>query len=77
MMWIFFFPFLFVIPFALFMMMRHGDAGVGCCGMPHSTTMQTPPAPPAGPDPVAIVRQRLAKGEITAAEYEEIRRALG
>ena len=77
MMWIFFFPFLFVIPVALFMMMRHGNAGVGCCAMPHSMPTQTPPAPPAGPDPVAIVRQRLAKGEITAAEYEEIRRALG
>lgn len=77
MMWIFFFPFLFVIPFALLMMMRHGPAGVGCCGMSHSMPMQTPLAPPTGPDPVEIVRKRLAKGEITPAEYEGIRRALG
>jgi hypothetical protein len=77
MMWIFLFPFLFVIPFAMFLMMRSGNHEVGCCGMSHWTPMQTPPAPPAGPDPVEIVRKRLAKGEITPAEYEEIRRALG
>jgi uncharacterized membrane protein len=28
-------------------------------------------------DPVEIVRQRLARGEITPEQYEEIRRALG
>ncbi|HZL05194.1 MAG TPA: SHOCT domain-containing protein [Coriobacteriia bacterium] len=77
MMWLFFFPFLFVVPLVMFLTMRSGDHGVGRCGMSHPTSMQTPPAPPTGPDPVAIVRQRLAKGEITAAEYEEIRRALG
>ncbi len=77
MMWLFWFPFFFVIPLGIFWLIRGGHPGVGCYGMQHSTSMQTPPAPPAGPDPVAIVRQRLAKGEITPAEYEEIRRALG
>jgi len=36
------------------------------------------PSDPAGrPDPLDIVRQRLAAGEITATEFEEIRERLG
>jgi uncharacterized membrane protein len=31
------------------------------------------PAPAAGLDPLEIVRRRLAAGEITVAEFEEIR----
>jgi uncharacterized membrane protein len=31
------------------------------------------PAAPGGPDPLEIARQRLAAGEITLAEFEEIR----
>lgn len=75
MMWFWIFP-LFLLPFAVIMLVRHG-AGVGC-GVHHGYGVY-PAAPqaPAGPDPVEIVRQRLARGEITPAEYEEIRRALG
>lgn len=29
------------------------------------------------PDPAGIARQRLAKGEITSSEYEEIRQLVG
>ncbi len=31
------------------------------------------PAAPGGPDPLEIARRRLAAGEITLAEFEEIR----
>lgn len=31
------------------------------------------PAGPGGPDPLEIARRRLAAGEITLAEFEEIR----
>lgn len=34
------------------------------------------PAGSAGPDPLEIARRRLAAGEITAAEFEEIRSRL-
>lgn len=39
-------------------------------------------APPQGPtprsdDPIAILRRRLARGEITPAEFEAMRRSLG
>lgn len=70
------FPFLFLIPFAMFWMMRPGTGGgMGCCGMSHAGDMQTPSA--GGPEPIEIARLRLARGEITTAEFEEIRRALG
>lgn len=65
--------FLFLIPFAIFWMMRPGT-GMGCCGMDHAGHAQTPVA--GGPDPVEIARQRLARGEITTSQYEEIRRVL-
>jgi uncharacterized membrane protein len=32
---------------------------------------------PAGPDPLQIARLRLARGEITTAEFDEIRRVIG
>ena len=34
------------------------------------------PAAPGGPDPLEIARRRLAAGEITLAEFEEIRNRL-
>lgn len=68
-----FFWFLFLIPFAIFFIARPAEMTGGCC-MPHATQVQ-PPATP-GVDPVEIVRQRLARGEITAEEYDTIRRAL-
>lgn len=68
-------PFLFVIPFAMFWMMRSGNAGGMGCGMGHAGDAHTPVA--GGPDPIEIARQRLARGEITTSQYEEIRRAIG
>jgi uncharacterized membrane protein len=68
-------PFLFLIPLAVFWTMRPGTA-------PHdgdqgrAWNAQTP-ARVAGPDPVEIARRRLALGEITTSEYQEIRRAIG
>lgn len=67
-------PFLLLIPFAILWMVRPGNE-MGCCGMNHSGHAQTPPA--AGPDPIDIARQRLARGEISTSEFDEIRRALG
>ena len=68
-------PFLFLIPLAMFWMMRSGNGGgMGCCGMNHAGNSQTPSA--GGPDPIEIARQRLARGEINSAQFEEIRRAI-
>ncbi len=70
-----FFPFLLLIPFAMMWMMRSGSGGgMGCCGMDHSGNMQPPPV--GGSDPMDIARKRLASGEITTAQFEEIRRAI-
>jgi uncharacterized membrane protein len=72
------FPFLFLIPFAMIWMMRSGNGrGMACCGMDHSGTAQPPSAGSTGPDPMDIARQRLARGEITTAQFDEIRRAIG
>ncbi len=69
-----FFWFLFLIPLVIFLVARpNATIGGGCCGT-HS--MQSGPPSTPGSDPVEIVRQRLARGEITAAEYDAIRRAL-
>jgi uncharacterized membrane protein len=68
-------PFLFLIPFAMMWMMRSGNGGgMGCCGMDHSSNSLPPSA--GGPDPIEIARQRLARGEINSAQFEEIRRAI-
>jgi uncharacterized membrane protein len=67
-------PFLLLIPFAMFWMMRSGT-GMGGCGMDHAGHAQTPSA--SGLDPIEIARQRLAQGEITTSEYEAIRRVIG
>ena len=68
-------PFLFLIPLGMMWMMRSGNGGgMGCCGISHAGPAQTPPA--AGPDPIEIARQRLARGEINSAQFEEIRRAI-
>jgi uncharacterized membrane protein len=68
------FPFLLLIPVAIFWMMRPGE-GMGCCGATHAGHARTPG--PNGPDPMEIARQRFARGEITTAEFEEIRRVIG
>lgn len=79
MMWFFWLPLFFVVPFFVIMLVRHG-AGPGC-GMHYGhgmyPTSVVPPQGPAGNDPVEIVRQRLARGEITPEQYNEIRRVLG
>lgn len=67
-------PFLFLIPFAMFWMMRSGtDMG----GHGASRGPQHPTPPRSGPDPIEIARQRLARGEISTTEYEEIRHVIG
>lgn len=70
-------PFLILIPFAIFWMVRPGTGGngMGCCGGTRTGPAQTPNT--SGPDPVDIAGQRLARGEITTAEFEEIRRIIG
>ncbi|MBI5232626.1 MAG: SHOCT domain-containing protein [Coriobacteriales bacterium] len=64
-------PFLFLIPFAILWLARSGGA-MGCCSAPHAVNPQSP----GGADAVEIARQRLARGEITVAEFEEIRRLI-
>lgn len=67
-------PFLFLIPFAMIWMMRSPNgASMGCSGMDHAAVPQTPPATQ---DPLEIARQRLARGEVTTSEFDQIRRAL-
>ena len=66
-------PFLILIP--LLFWRSRGDAGMtGCCDA-HDARSATPPS--AGPDPIEIARQRLARGEINTAQFDEIRRAIG
>jgi uncharacterized membrane protein len=68
-------PFIFLIPLGMIWMMRSGNgSGTGCCGMSHAGPAQAPPA--TGLDPIQIAGQRLARGEITPSEFDEIRRAL-
>ncbi len=65
-------PFLFLVPLAMLWMMRP-DADMR--GVGHAGRAVTPTA--GGPDPIQIARQRLARGEISTSEYEEIRHAIG
>lgn len=66
-------PFLLLCPLAMFLMMRWGmDHGAHSSNTGHA---QTPVA--GGPDPIEIARQRLARGEITTAQYEDVRRIIG
>lgn len=78
MMGFWFFPFLLLVLLLCvpLMFMRHGLGGG--CGMARMYgPAPTQPTAPVGKDPVDIARERLARGEITPAEYEEIRKALG
>ncbi|MCE5202865.1 MAG: SHOCT domain-containing protein [Coriobacteriales bacterium] len=65
---------LVALPFVLMWALRR-DGTAGCCGMTHEASHTQPPAAP-GPAPLEIARQRLARGEITVEQYEEIKRAL-
>jgi uncharacterized membrane protein len=67
-------PILFLIPLAMMWMMRSGN-GMSGRDMSHAARVETPPA--GGPDSIEIARQRLARGEISTTEYEEIRHAIG
>lgn len=68
-------PLLLLLPVGVFWMLR-SDAVPGCCGMDHSGHV-TPQGAGTGPDPIEIAQLRLARGEITTAQFDEIRRALG
>ncbi len=46
-------------------------------GSGHSTTGAAPPASTGHDEAVAITKKRLATGEITSEQYEEIMRTLG
>ena len=65
-------PLLFLIPFAFVRMVRPEVA-------PCSSTdpYRRPASGPADADPLDIARLRLARGEITPTEYEQIRRLIG
>ena len=65
-------PFLFLVPLAMLWMMR-SDTDMHVVG--HGGRAVTPTT--GGPDPIEIARQRLARGEISTSEYEEIRHAIG
>lgn len=66
-------PFVLLIPFAILWMLRPAPAA-GCCAPMQS--QQSGTVSSAGLDPMDIARQRLARGEITTAQFEEIRRAI-
>jgi uncharacterized membrane protein len=65
---------LFLIPLVIFLIDGGGASGSCCVSASHAPV---PPTPPAGEDPMAILRRRLARGEITPVEFDEIRRAIG
>jgi uncharacterized membrane protein len=67
-------PLMLVVPFVILLAARSW-AGIGCCGI--GQTALVPRSSPSGDDPMGIVRQRLARGEISLAEFEEIQRLLG
>lgn len=65
-------PFLILIAFVVWHPNGQG-AVAGCCG---THTDRPSGGAPADPEPIEIARLRLARGEITAAEFEVIRRTL-
>lgn len=67
-------PFLILIPVVVVWALRPRGGMMGCGVAAHSAPMQ--PSGPGGPNPIDIARQRLARGEITTAEFDEIRRAI-
>lgn len=75
MMWFFWIPFV-LLPLCVILMFRRGEH-VGCHAMAGHGRMTSPLPTPKYTDPVEIVRERLARGEITPEEYEQVRRALG
>ena len=74
MMFIIWLPVLIALGLSIVWMARPGQAG-GCCGGSHAA--QAPSGPSSAQDgALGIARQRLARGEITSAEFEEICRVL-
>jgi uncharacterized membrane protein len=66
-------PLMFLIPLAVLWTMRSGSA-VGYCGVSPATSV--PASSPDGNNPMGVARQRFARGEITSAQFGEIRRLL-
>ncbi len=66
-------PLLFLIPLILVRSVR-AEPARDCC-VPTDPYPRSPGETAA--DPVDIARVRLARGEITSAEYEQIRRLIG
>jgi uncharacterized membrane protein len=62
-------PFLLLIPLVMWLVRPAG--AVHGCGIGHAGY-----AAPTATDPLDIARQRLARGEITPGEYQEIVRVL-
>jgi uncharacterized membrane protein len=73
MMLLFWLPLLLLCPLAMYLMMRFGT-GMGHHDMSQAGPEQAPLV--TRPDPIEIARQRLARGEITTSEFDEIRRVL-
>lgn len=55
------------IMFIVWLVRRTGGAPGGCCGMPYEGPAKSP---------LDIAKERLAKGEITQKEFEEIKKNL-
>lgn len=64
---------LFLVPLFIFLGNRTGVGG-SCCGSVPSA--HVPPSSLPGEDPMSILRRRLARGEITPSEFDDIRRAI-
>lgn len=71
----FWLPVLILLPVGILWMLRSGTTSERY-DMNRGGRETTPGAGPAA-DPVDIVRIRLARGEITTTQFEEIRGALG
>lgn len=61
---------LFLIPLVIFVTARPGQGVAYRSASPQGSV-------PAGDAPIEIARKRLARGEITPEQFEEIRRAIG
>jgi uncharacterized membrane protein len=65
---------LLLVPFGIVWLLRRDGDPAGC-GVSHAS--HTGATMPGGSDPLDIARVRLARGEITVGQFDEIRRALG
>lgn len=72
----FWFPFLLLVPLFIFWAVRPAGCGWRHDAYHHGTYVGTY-GQPQGPDALDVARLRLARGEISVAEFEEIKRVLG